>query len=171
MDLVTKNRYSEVDFTIFYDLIFEINTRRLDNWRATCFTCYKSLISYKCRLRLALNKNAIQRRLARRSYLFYKFLVQVSCTSVTGISLNTNNGARRNTPGTLSSVNVTLQLPISRVNKSVSVVFAARRQYTGAAFAKATWLCVCHVDVLCPNDWVGHHSTFTDCSPANLVFS
>jgi len=22
-------------------------------------------------------------------------------------------------------------------------------------------LCVCHVDVLCPNDWVNHHATFT----------
>jgi len=32
-----------------------------------------------------------------------------------------------------------------------------------AAFAMATWLsvCVCHVDVLWPNDWVDRHATFT----------
>jgi len=29
MDLVTKDRYSEVDCAIFYYLIFEINTRQL----------------------------------------------------------------------------------------------------------------------------------------------
>jgi len=48
MDLVTKDRYSNMDLTVFYYLIFEINTRQLDSWRATCFTCYKSYISYKC---------------------------------------------------------------------------------------------------------------------------
>jgi len=30
-----------------------------------------------------------------------------------------------------------------------------------AAIAMATWLCVCHVDVLCRSNWVDHHSTFT----------
>jgi len=29
MDLMTKDRYSELDFTIFYDLTFEINTKQL----------------------------------------------------------------------------------------------------------------------------------------------
>jgi len=31
-------------------------------------------------------------------------------------------------------------------------------------------LCVCHVDVLCPNDWLDHVRHSPDCSPAILVF-
>jgi len=31
-------------------------------------------------------------------------------------------------------------------------------------------LCVCHVDVLCPNNWVDHHETLGDCSPVILVY-
>jgi len=60
------------------------HTRRLDNWRATCFTCYKRYILYECTMRL--NENVIQWRLARRPFLSCKLLVQVSCTSVTAIT-------------------------------------------------------------------------------------
>jgi len=84
MDLVTKDRYSEVDFTIFSDLIFEINTR--DDWIVEQPHVLRAIeVIFRTNVRLALNENVIQWRLARRPFLSYKFLVQVSCTSVTGI--------------------------------------------------------------------------------------
>jgi len=61
MDLVIK-----VDFTIFYDLTFEIKTR--DDWTVegppTCFSAIK--VIFRTNTRLALNENVIQWRLARR---------------------------------------------------------------------------------------------------------
>jgi len=38
------------------------------------------------------------------------------------------------------------------------------------AFAMATWLCVHHVDALCPDNCVSHHAPSPDCNPAVLVF-
>jgi len=42
-------------------------------------------VIFLANVRLALNENVIQWRLARRPFLFCKFLVQVSCMSVIGI--------------------------------------------------------------------------------------
>jgi len=65
--------------------------------------------------------------------------------------------------------------------KSAGLVlnFLPLTQCVGAAFVMAMCLCVCyvylclyvcHVVVLCPNDWFVHHATLSDCSLAILVF-
>jgi len=77
MDLVTNDRYSETDFTIFYDSIFEINTQY--DWIVEGPHVLHAIeVIFRTNVRLALNENVIQWRLACRP--FKKNLMQVSRT-------------------------------------------------------------------------------------------
>jgi len=71
---LTKDRYSEGDFTIFYDLIFEINTR--NDWIVEGPHVLR-VIKVICRtnVRLALCENVIQWSFVRPSFFSCKFLV------------------------------------------------------------------------------------------------
>jgi len=75
---VTKDHYSEVDFTIFYHLIFAINTR--DDWIVQVPHILRAVkVIFHTNVQLALNENVIQWRLSRRPFLSCKFLVQETC--------------------------------------------------------------------------------------------
>jgi len=88
-----------VDFTIFYDLIFEINTQ--DDWIVEGPHVLRAIKDiFRTNVRPALNENVIQWRIARRPFSSCRFLVEETCRSVAGIT----SAARHCSPATRQKV-------------------------------------------------------------------
>jgi len=83
----------------------------------------------------------------------------------------------RANPASVLEVSLTsFVFPCSRVDANTDFLPPDAVRWSGICYGDVAvclyvWLCVFHVDILCPNDWVDYRVTFTSCSPATLVFS